>query len=114
MTAEVVAADQLVEHEAVIERGLGSFLEVGAALIAIRDGKLYRATHSTFEAYCTDRWQLARNQAYRLIDAAQVVQALSPIGDIVPTTESDSPAHTLRGLVEIARDETHSWQGEPS
>jgi hypothetical protein len=96
MTAEVEAADQLLQHEAIIEQGLGSFLDVGASLIAIRDGKLYLATHSTFEAYCTDRWQIARPYAYRLIDAAQTVGAMSPIGDILPTTESQ--ARELTGL----------------
>ncbi len=97
MTTEVEAADKLLEHEAVIERGLGSFLEVGAALIAIRDGKLYRATHSTFEAYCADRWQLSRPHAYRLIGAAETVAALSPIGDI-PLPSSESQVRELTGL----------------
>lgn len=104
MTTEVEAADQLLTHEAVIERGLGSFLEVGAALIAIRDGKLYLATHSTFEAYCSARWQLSRPHAYRLIGAAETVAALSPMGDI-PVPTSERQARELAGLTpEVAAD----------
>jgi hypothetical protein len=57
--------DRLRELEEVVERGLATFVEVGRALQEIRDAQLYRATH-----------------AYRLIDAAEVKVALSPIGDI--------------------------------
>jgi hypothetical protein len=39
------------ELENVIERGLSTFVEVGNALLEIRDSKLYRETHPTFEAY---------------------------------------------------------------
>ena len=43
---------RLAELELVIERGLKTFVEVGAALLGIRDGRLYRETHATFEDYC--------------------------------------------------------------
>ena len=39
----------LAECEAVIERGLATFVEVGRALLHIRDERLYRAAHRTFE-----------------------------------------------------------------
>lgn len=39
----------LAAHEATIERGLKTFVEVGGALLAIRNARLYRATHATFE-----------------------------------------------------------------
>ena len=42
------------------------------ALMAIRDAKLYRETHDTFEAYCKERWGLERRRAYQLMDAATV------------------------------------------
>ena len=73
--------------EQVIERGLKTFVEVGEALMEIRDSRLYRQTHQTFEAYCSERWGMARNHAYRFIDAAETVGAMSPIGD-KPATES--------------------------
>lgn len=73
---------RLDELELVIERGLATFVEVGQALMEIRDGRLYRDSHGTFEDYCRDRWNLSRPVAYRMIDSAQVAGVLSPMGDI--------------------------------
>lgn len=81
---------ELAQHEATIERGLKTFVDVGQALLAIRDARLYRKHNPTFEGYCQERWQMQRAHAYRLIDAAEVVGNLSPIGDIVPATESQA------------------------
>ena len=76
MTTELTAAERgnLQSYEAIIEDGLQSFVEVGTALMQIRDGKLYRDSHGTFEAYCKERWQLPRSHAYRFIDGAKVVR----------------------------------------
>jgi hypothetical protein len=74
-----VEASLLTEHEATVERGLSTFLDVGRALMAIRDDRLYRSTHATFDLYLNERWpSLGRSHAYRLIDAARVVEAVSP------------------------------------
>lgn len=82
--------DELTRYEKTIERGLETFVRVGDALLAIRRDRLYRATHATFEAYCEQRWQMTRSYASRLIGAAEVVGNLSPIGNILPTTESQA------------------------
>jgi hypothetical protein len=74
----------LAAHEAVIQRGLGSFVEVGSALAAIRDNREYRGTHPTFEAYVAERWDIERRQAYRLIDASVVMADLCPTGHKKP------------------------------
>jgi len=60
-----------------------SFLEKWKHLKAIKDGKLYRETHSSFEDYCKQRWNISRSHANRLIDAAKVVEEIqmSPMGD---------------------------------
>ena len=73
--------------EHVIERGLKTFVEVGEALITIRDGRLYRATHGTFEMYCSERWGMSRFYAHRIMDAAEVSEML-PIGNSEAVTES--------------------------
>ena len=73
---------EILEHYEVIERE--TFVEVGRALMTIRDRKLYRANYATFEAYCRERWDLSRPYAYQLIDASVVVENLSGITDIVP------------------------------
>jgi hypothetical protein len=51
-----VEASALAEHEAVIERGLSTFVEVGEALVAIQAGRLYRATYARFDDYLRERW----------------------------------------------------------
>jgi 16S rRNA G966 N2-methylase RsmD len=81
-------ATELAANEAVIERGLKTFYEVGAALLSIRDKRLYRASYATFEDYCQERWQLKRQRAYELMDAAKVTMNLSEISDISPKRES--------------------------
>ena len=65
-------AETLKELEHVIKDGLYTYFEVGSALMKIRDLELYRATHSTFESYCRDTFQISRAQAYRLIDSYNV------------------------------------------
>ena len=47
---------ELLQHEQVIEKGLKTFVDVGNALLAIRDKRLYRQGFGTFEDYCKDRW----------------------------------------------------------
>lgn len=90
-TGEVVPT--LESCEQVIERGLATFVEVGNALLTIRDRRLYRQSHDTFEDYCRDRWGLKRQRAYELIDAASVVGALSEISDTpIPARESHAAA----------------------
>jgi hypothetical protein len=82
-----VESSTFASHEATIERGLETFVEVGQAFMAIRDGRLYRATHRTFEDYCRDRWAISKTHANRMIEAAGVAESLAPIGAI-PTHES--------------------------
>ncbi len=91
-TLTAAESTELDAHEIIIERGLRTFREVGAALMAIREGRLYRQFFSTFEAYCEARWGMMRRHAYRLIDAANVVGNLSsgetsPAAPILPTSE---------------------------
>jgi len=64
------------ELEAIIERGLETFVDVGLALLEIRDGRLYRESHATFDAYCRERWGWSRDYGYKLIRSAEVAQAL--------------------------------------
>lgn len=90
-----IEADELARHEAVIKRGLTSFLEVGNALLAIRDGRLYRAEFGTFEDYCRERWGISRSRAYRLIDASEVAEDLSPMGD---KPDSERQVRPLKAL----------------
>lgn len=86
---------ELARCEAIIEAGQTTFVAVGNALLTIREKRLYRETHATFDDYTRDRWGWSRTHAYRLIDAFEVVQDLSPIGD-KPTAEAQ-----VRPLVQL-------------
>jgi hypothetical protein len=85
------------ELEQVIAQGLATFITVGNALWEIRDSRLYRDTHETFEDYCRERWGMTINYADRLMLAAKTVRNLEtvPIG-ILPSTESQ--VRPLAGL----------------
>jgi hypothetical protein len=78
MTA--ITAARLVELERVIERGQQTFVEVGQALLEIRDSRLYRASHGTFEDYCRERWGWTHRHANRVIEASEVVGLVGPVG----------------------------------
>ena len=83
----LIEQNELQQHEAAIERGLKTFVEVGTALTAIRDGRLYRPNYCNFEDYCQGRWGMSRPRAYQLIDAAKVNHNLSTVVDKLPSTE---------------------------
>jgi phage N-6-adenine-methyltransferase len=85
----------LEQCESVIERGLNTFVEVGSALMEIRDSRLYQTTHATFEDYCRERWGLARSTAYQLIDAFAVVENVRNCGQI---PQNESQARPLTSL----------------
>jgi hypothetical protein len=73
-------ASRLHELEAVVAAGIRTFHQVGRALLEIRDSRLYRADIRTFDAYCRSKWNFSRQHAYRLIDAAGVVDDCSTTG----------------------------------
>lgn len=94
-TISTPKTDRLTRCEETIERGTKWFYEVGAALAEIRDDKLYRRDYKTFEEYCSSRWSMSRPQAYRLIDASNVVNNLSPMGDIFANERQVRPLVAL-------------------
>ncbi|MFD0259543.1 hypothetical protein ACFXKJ_28935 [Kitasatospora indigofera] len=60
--------------------------DAGPALWEIHDRRLYRASHSTWEEYLTERWNLSRSYAHRLLEMIPVQAALLPnpaFGNIV-------------------------------
>ncbi|MCC5662122.1 hypothetical protein LC608_35490 [Nostoc sp. XA010] len=57
-----------------------AFFEAGEALTELRDRRLYRSTHKTFEEYCRDRFGHSRQQSNYLIAAAGVYENLTTIG----------------------------------
>lgn len=89
--------NQLQDCERIIEEGYNTFLKVGLALAKVRDARLYRASHDTFEAYCESRWAISRTRAYELIGSAGITEALSAMADI-PAPTNERQARELHGL----------------
>lgn len=79
---------RLQSLEQTIEHNRKNYAEVGLALAEIREARLYRFDHPTFEEYCRARWNWSRSYAHRVIDAALTVAALPP--DQRPETESQA------------------------
>lgn len=73
--------EKLIKLEKVVETGFVAGMAAGAALVTIKDERLYREQFGTFEEYLLERWGYSRAHGYRLIDAAETVKTLSPIGD---------------------------------
>lgn len=111
MTLLQMPEDRLAECERRIEQGLKTFIDVGKALIEIRDDRLYRDTHATFEDYCRQRWGMRESRAYQMMDAAQAVEVLksSTIVELpLPTNEAQArPLTILRGDPDAQRE---AWQ----
>lgn len=80
--------NELARCEQVIAEGQVAFVATGRALARIRDGRLYRETHDTFDDYAREMWQMARSRAYQLVDAA----AVSTMVDTPPRNERQARA----------------------
>jgi hypothetical protein len=90
----------LVECETIIKRGRDTFIEVGNALLRIREDRLYRAEFGTFQEYCEAKWSMSRIHAHRMIDAAEVASNLLPTGNIPPTERATRPLVKLPPAVQ--------------
>jgi len=75
----IVTLRTLAECESVIERGLATFVEVGQALMEIRERRLYREQYETFEDYCRERWGWVASRARQLIAAAEVAKTVTMV-----------------------------------
>ena len=53
-----------------------AFLSAGQALMELRDRRLYRSTHRTFEEYCRERLNYSRDAVYLKISATVVYENL--------------------------------------
>jgi hypothetical protein len=87
---------ELDQYEGQIASGLKDFVRVGTALLRIRDERLYRGGHATFEDYLLARWSLTRRHGYRLMDAAAAAINVCPNGTHGPASER--VARELTGL----------------
>ena len=72
-----------------VRSGLRTFFDVAAALTEIRDRRLYRQTHRSWDAFVNDEFGMTKQHANRQIIAAAVVGNLGSgtRGSALPTQE---------------------------
>lgn len=100
---EAILRDQL-EYD--VEQGIEGAFKVASALLTIREQRLYRSTHRTYEEYIEDKWQMSSRRARHLTFAAGVVKSLEEAGVAeLPQNESQ-----VRGLAGVApEDQAKVW-----
>ena len=77
--------------------------EAGTALREIRDKRLYRSTHSSFEQYCYERFGYTRRRPYQLIEAAIVFENLCTNGTQISEPENVCTNGTQNDLFPFER-----------
>jgi hypothetical protein len=105
---EQVRDARLIELEAVVEKGLETFYEVGTALMEIRaTPRYYKTEFGTFENYCRSRWRMSRSYAHRLMESASVVDNLLPTGN---TPDSERQTREIASFSGNAELQQAVWQ----
>lgn len=100
--------NELEQCEVVIEKGLRTFVDVGGALLKIRDKKLYRQDYPTFEEYCEDKWNFTDRRARMYIDASRAIGNLKS-GTMVPLLpQNERQARPLTKL--DPEEQQEAWQ----
>ena len=80
----------LIDCEATIKKGQETFFEVGQAIVKIRDGKLYRSEHRSFEDYCRERWGWEKRYVQYVVSASNAVAALPEAQRTIVRSESQA------------------------
>ena len=76
------------------------------ALAAIRDGKLYKADHATFEDYCKVRWGMTPQHAGYAISTAEVAMRIEETSSTGPAN-----AHQARPLAKLPpAEQAEAWE----
>lgn len=101
-------AASLKSFEKIVEKNLANYQQagflIGGALQGINQGKLYRATHKTFEAYVADRFGLSRPHAYSVMTAAVTFAALTEnievdVKQLPSITAAEAITRGVKGLL---------------
>ena len=98
------------QRERLEQQIVESFYRAGVALRELREKKLFRSTHKTFEDYARDILGFSRIRLYQLMGAAQVYENIrenvnAPL-TLLPTTE-----YQCRPLVKLSeREQVRAWK----
>ncbi|MFD0361501.1 hypothetical protein ACFQZZ_08600 [Nocardia sp. GCM10030253] len=74
---------QLTACESSIDSLRIAFWAAGRALQIVRDGRLYRAEHTTFDEYVEQRWDMQRSYAHKLIRAWPLAARLHSVAPAI-------------------------------
>src|SRR5882724_9373947 len=99
----------------VIEKGMETFLQVGQALMSIRDKRLYRETHNSFEDWCQESYGWTSRRAWQYISAAQTMKNLerpAPDGNLSTTFMLPASEAQVRPLVALPPEEQRAAWAE--
>jgi len=94
----------------VIEKGWKTFLEVGLALKKVRESRLYREDHDTWEAFCRAVVGISKTEANRQILDAEVVDDLKAPNGVI--AEAPSSRSQVRALARLKKpeDRREAWR----
>jgi hypothetical protein len=84
--------------ERVVTAGLQSWIEVGEALIEIRDSRLYRIEAKTFEEYCRNKFRLEKSRVHQLMSGSKIVASL----DLENSTKVEVTERAVREIAKLA------------
>jgi hypothetical protein len=89
---------RLLELEKIIDAHGKSWLLAGKALKEIQDGALFKPNHKSLVAYSKARFDFEKAHTYRLIEAAEIIEKLSPDGDKIPCPSRETQVRPLSTL----------------
>lgn len=84
------------QHEQTINTGLDAYWKVGAALLAIRDKRLYREHYSSYAEYCQKRWGFTDSRARQLAAAAEIHEEVKSATNV--TLDNEAQARAVNAL----------------
>ena len=76
---------------------LQSWIEVGEALIEIRDSRLYKVEARTFEEYCRSKFRLEKSRVHQLMSGSRIVTSL----DLGSSTKVEVTETAIREIAKV-------------
>ncbi len=114
ITKNLLTEEERIERDELENTVQQAFVIAGDALKRLRDRKLYRETHKTFESYVKERFDFSRSAAYYLIDASEVVNNLKCqqiVDKNISTKVLPSKESHCRPLAKLSPvEQTRAWE----
>lgn len=107
----LIESEERAFHERVVDDvkgGIEKLASIGdASLKVLRDKRLYRASHKTFEDYCQERFGFTRQRASQKIGFLALLDDLSTRVDKAPATEGQARPLTKLPTPEL---QAQAWE----